>query len=145
MIVSIDSMDEVKRIVELVETNLFELKNFMKNVNGTVTTQNTDEKHLTTIVKDISESISAIVIGSAHSKIYSITIYGSIEITPKDLYVLFGSYREAYSFKDDLYFYFFNENNKTSNFRLSFFDPSNNQVDIVNSEVSLSNLILAWV
>jgi hypothetical protein len=67
-----------------------------------------------------------------------------IEITAKDLYFLFGNYREAYSFKDDLYFYFFNENNKLGNFRLSFFDPSHNQVDIINNEFGLSNLILAW-
>jgi hypothetical protein len=144
MHISIKNLSEVQDIIRFVQDHSFDLNIFLAKVNGEVSTQKIDEEHLTTIIRKVSNTISTIIIGSVDSKIKTIAFYGSIQITPKDIFHLFGKFREAYSFKDDLYFYFFNETKEQGNFKLSFFEPSHHKLDIANNESGLDNLFVAW-
>ena len=142
--ISIQNLAEVQEIVLFVRDHVFDLHRFLNVVHGDVSTQKINEEQLTTIVSNVSDTIATIVVGSVNSKIKSIVFYGLIPITPKDVFQSFGKFREAYSFRDDLYFYFFNEANEQGSFRLSFFEPSHNKVDVPADETGLSNLFIAW-
>lgn len=96
------------------------------------------------IYSEISDSIRSVVIDCRYNRIENITFYGSIDISPDQLFNIFKHYRESYSIKDDLYFYFFNEEKKQGDFILSFFDPSHNRVKVDEPGKNISNITLSW-
>lgn len=110
---------------------------------GIVSHQHIDESSYSLIVKDVSSEISTVVIGCRSSKVVTITFYGELKIGVRDIIRLFGRFREVYSWRDDLYFYIFNEEKTEFNFTVSFFKTANKRLKGEEGE-SLSNLTLSW-
>ncbi len=57
MDISINSLSEVQDIILFVQDHLFDLNKFLNKVKGELSTQKMDEKHLTTIIKKVSDTI----------------------------------------------------------------------------------------
>ncbi|SFP79718.1 hypothetical protein [Parafilimonas terrae] len=137
-------IEDIQTIYFLIESNNYSCNRLIEIIDKNVTTQKINENESTIILNKVSENISTIVLGCEISRIKTITFYGNINVTPKELWNIFKKYREGYSIHDDLYFYFFNEDKESRNYILSFFDPSHKQVDIYNSNEHLSNITLTW-
>lgn len=132
------------RMVEEVQRNHHDCNCLISSIPGDVQNIKVNDKYEKTIVRNVSESITMIIIDCRESKIEAISFHGNIKISPKDLYEMYKKYREAHAVKDNLYFYFFNENKEKGNYRISFFEPSNMQVQVMNDTNTLSNLTLTF-
>jgi hypothetical protein len=138
------SLASIKEIISFVDAENFDCKCLLKITEGQVSAQQASGSINSLIIKSVSDTIATIVVGCVINKIQSITFYGDIDITPSELYSEFVNYRENYLLKDDFYFYIFNEDKKSGNYILSFFEPSHIQVNVAESHESLSNIILSW-
>jgi hypothetical protein len=136
--------EELQNVISSIETSNYVPESLVRRFKGKVSNQNINESTYTILIEDISKSLSTVFIGCQNSKIASVTFYGAIEITPKQLLNIYNKPREAYSFRDDLYFYLFNEDRTSGNFILSFFDPSHKKIDVENTNEELSNLTVSW-
>jgi hypothetical protein len=85
-----------------------------------------------------------VIVDCKQHKIKAISFNGFIAIHPNELWEVFKNYRKGYSLRDDLNFYFFNEDKKNGNYTLSFFLPSLKEFNIQESDEHLSNLTLSW-
>lgn len=110
----------------------------------TIENQPVNDYYNKIIVRNVSDSIQTVIIDCKKNKIETVSFHGLIKICSKDLFEVYNNFREGYSMRDDLYFYFFNEDKKFGGYKLSFFEPSHKEVNIHESEKSLSNLTLSW-
>lgn len=92
------------------------------------------------VIKNTEHSISDVVIDCINENVHAITFYGKLDISPFGLVQKFRKYREDYSFRDELYFYFFNEDSIGGDFSLSFFKTDNSTIDF--DVTNLDNLTI---
>ena len=135
---------DIKAIADQIEAGDYNSEILLSNINGKTEIQKVEDAYDKFIIRNVSASILAIIIDCKKGKIKAISFNGFLGIKPKELFTMFGDYREGYSAKDDLYFYFFNENKKVGNFIVSLFEPSHKQINIHESNQALSNLTLSW-
>ena len=112
-------------------------------LNGEVEKQKINDNYYKIILREVSDYIKVIIIDCKANSVQAISFNGTINISPKQLFEMFKNYREGYSIRDDLYFYFFNEDKKNGDYTLSFFDPLHKQVDIIENNEYLSNLTIS--
>lgn len=135
---------DIKSISDQVEQNGRDCNDFLNIVKGEVEFQKVNENYNKIIIRNASSSIRTIIIDCKENKIEAVSFNGTIQISPKDLFEMYKHYRQGHSVRDDLYFYFFNEDKKLGDCRVSFFEPSNNQINVMEDVKSLSNLTLNW-
>lgn len=135
---------DIKSIVNEIERSNCDCNALLSMVKGEIENQQVNDYYNKIIVRNVSDSILTIIIDCNKNKIEAVGFHGLIKISSKELFEMYKYYREGYSMRDDLYFYFFNEDKKFGDYRLSFFEPSHGQVNIHKSEESLSNLTLSW-
>src|SRR4051812_45899538 len=109
MILTTINIDIVKDVAHFVENNYYDCNTLLNAIKGKVTNQRISDNANSIIIEGVSDKIATIVIGCNDNMITYITFYGLIDINPKELSLLFKDSRESYSIRDDLYFYFFNE------------------------------------
>jgi hypothetical protein len=113
-------------------------------ISGEIKYQKVNDGYYKIIIEKVSDNIKTVVIDCDSNKIRSIAFYGSLNIQAKEIINLFKYYREHYSIRDDLYFYFFNEEKKSKDYFLSFFVSSFERNKIQVSDERLSNVTLSW-
>jgi hypothetical protein len=138
------SINNIKSIAENIEKSDYDCNRQLRDLNGDIETQVIDENYKKLIIRNMSGNVRAIVIDCKSDRIKAISFNGIIEISPKKLWEIYKTYREAYSIRDDLYFYFFNEDKKQGNYVLSFFEPTHRAVNISKNDEYLSNVMLSW-
>lgn len=138
------SMTDVKEIAHEIQKINYDCNELPGLISGEIKYQRVNDTYSKIIIEKVSDNIKTAVIDCDSGKIKSIVFYGSLNIQAKEIFSLFKDYREHYSIYDDLYFYFFNEEKKSGNYILSFFDSSPKKNKIQESEEHLSNLMLSW-
>ena len=144
MTISQIHITDIKSIVNEIERSNCDCNALLSVVKGEIEDQPVNDNYNKIIVRNVSDSILTVIIDCKKNKIEAVSFHGLIKISSKELFEMYKHYREGYSMRDDLYFYFFNEDKKFGDYRLSFYEPSHNQVNIHESEESLSNLTLSW-
>jgi hypothetical protein len=134
---------DIELIANMIEKNNNDCHSILSSVNGEVERQHIDVGYDKVIVRNVSDKITMAVIDCKEQKIKSITFYGKIEISRKELLEMFPTYRKAMSFRDNLYFYFFNEEKRERNYIVSFSEDPAYSYDS-NSRKGISNLTLSW-
>ena len=87
--------EELQRVISLIENSNFNIESLKPIFSGKVKNQKINEHTSSLIFEEVSKSISAIVVGSQDEKISSITFYGDINITPKQLYDTYKIFSES--------------------------------------------------
>jgi hypothetical protein len=144
MITKID-IDQLWEIVQLIEKNNHDPLSLTTALQGDILKQVINKNDYSIIIRNISESLSAVVIGCNDDKISVVTFYGTIYITPEQVFNIYKTYKETYSYRDDLHFYFFNDNKGIENHKLSFFDPTHKKLIVEDNRDNLSNLTISWL
>ena len=139
--ISITSIDEIVHEIQRINYSCNELPHL---INGELKTQKINQMYKKIIIEKVSDNIKTIVVDCNSNKIKSIAFYGVLNIQPKDIFSFYKHYRQHYSVRDDLYFYFFNEERALGNYFLSFFTRSPEENGIKYSHEPLSNLMLSW-
>jgi ABC-type xylose transport system substrate-binding protein len=137
-------INDIKVIADWIENNKYDCNGVLSLLNGEIENQRVSDGYNKIIIRKVSGSILAAIVDCKDNEIKAISFNGSIDINPKELFMMFENYREGYSIQDDLYFYFFNEDKQKGNYEISFFEPSHKQVNIYESEENISNLTLTW-
>lgn len=137
-------VNTIKAIAQEVESHDYNCDSILANMKGEVQTQKINNTLDKIIVRNVSDSITTIIIDCKAGKITAITFNGSIAINAKELFEMFKDYRERYSVRDDLYFYFLNESKENGSYTLSFFEPSHKHINAHESDEALTNITLSW-
>jgi hypothetical protein len=137
-------INDIKVITNNIENCDYDCGYVLSMMNGKIESQKVSDNYDKIIIREISSSILTVIIDCKEKKIRSISFNGYIDINPKELFLMYADYREGYSIRDNMYFYFFNEDRKKGNYTISFFEPSHKQVDIHKSDENLSNILLSW-
>lgn len=109
--ISIDTLGEV---VNFIIDNIDNASSFGR-VIGDI---KVDNGFGTVFYKPKNNYFNSISISSKKNKITHVDFFGNFNFTYKQLISKYGNYREHYSPRDNLYFYFFNENKVRSNFSI---------------------------
>jgi len=96
------------------------------------------------IFYNVSSDIKTVVIDCMHDTIESITVYGTLNVTPRQLYLKYNNFRETYSVHDDLYFYFFNYDKNDAKYSISFFEPNHRKINVEQDNERLYNIQINW-
>lgn len=144
MILDEISIVTIELIVDEIRSNNFDCNSLLGSFKKGIEYHNLNDEYTKIVVRDMSKTINVTVMDCKNDKIQSISFYGSISITPIALLEKYKQYREAYSARDDLYFYFFNEDKLIGDYRISFFDSPNNRISVNNNPTNLSNLTIDW-
>lgn len=135
---------DLKSIIKEIEDSYRDCNALLNVFKGEIENQQVNEYYNKIIVRNVSDSILTVIIDCKKNIIESVSFHGSIKISAKELIGMYRKFREGYSMRDDLYFYFFNEDKGFGDYKLSFYEPLHSQVNINESEESLSNLTLSW-
>ncbi|ULQ55429.1 hypothetical protein KJS94_12330 [Flavihumibacter rivuli] len=138
------NMTSIEFIIAKVQKCGYECNSVLNSFQGIIEDQTISDTYNKIIVRDVSDSINTIVFDCRENKIEAISFIGNIKISPKELFEKFKQYREAYSIRDDLYFYFFNENRQFGPVKISFFEPTHKQLQGSSETKYLANLTLSW-
>lgn len=138
------NIKEILTIADKVQNQHFDCNEILRLFSGTIEYQKVDDNYYKSIIRDIPNSTLTVIVDCKNKRVISISFNGSLNITGNDIFKLFGNYRESYSIRDDLYFYFFHEDKKNFNYKISFFEPSHKPMNIQKSDELISNLILSW-
>lgn len=84
--------------------------NFREFINE-IGTLNIDNGFGACFIKPYSSLYKSIVLNVENDNIKSIDLIGDFDFSFNDINEKYGQFREAYSFRDDMYFYYFNELN----------------------------------
>ncbi len=134
----------IKFIVNEIERRNCDCNALLSMIKGEIENQPVNDSYNKIIIRNVSDSILTVIVDCKKNKIETVSFHGLINISPKELFKIYKHCREGYSMRDDLYFYFFNEDKELGDYRLSFFNPIHNQVNIQENGESLSNLTLSW-
>lgn len=129
MDISIFSLSTLTELITKLRNNEFECKAVKEFFLGEATVQIVNNNYKKIIVKNKEHSIKEVMIDCINDKVNAITLYGKLNISPSELLEKFKKYRETYSIRDELYFYFFNEDLIGEEYSFSFFKSDNSKID----------------
>lgn len=140
MILNEISLSTINWIIGQASGDSDKLNTFFNSLKGEREYQHINAGYTKIIIRNISEHINHIVVDFKNNKIASLYFQGNISVTPDELLQKFGQYREFFSVRDDLYFYFFNENRRLGNCQISFYEPSGTRIPIKENSNRLLNI-----
>lgn len=136
-------IEDVVLLIKTIEDLNFDCPGLLHFLGGEIEEQKVNNSTLKLIVTK-SKINAMIVIDSTNALINGIALYGKFEITPIDLLTYFETYRESYSFRDELYFYYFNENKFKGNYKLYYCDANRFNGSNETSHNDVENIIISW-
>ena len=106
----------LKELQQIEKNNIIELISFLERslqdksfINDNIGLLKIDNGFGTTFYSPINPLFRSISLNQVDNKIVGIELIGDFNISINELEVLFGEYREQFSSRDEMYFYFFNE------------------------------------